>query len=123
VTLSPEAQAIRDQARSELRANAGLAYPENWDDGVTARAAWSDGTVCRCSIRDPNKTDAGYKLAQRLTGVPEVQDIRLLRVHLDDEPPGVGATLDFDSGSVKLLFWSQVSDYTGQAVGVCRFTR
>lgn len=86
-------------------------------------ATWSDGVSCRFSVQDPNKTDAGYKLAQRLGGVPEVQDIRLLRVHVDDEAPGEGATLGWDGGTVKLLFWSQVSDFTGQAIGVLRLTR
>lgn len=86
-------------------------------------ATWSDGTDCRFSVQDPSKTDAGTKLAQRLTGVPDVLDVRLLKAHPADPPPGEGASLPWDGGTLTLVGWSQVSDFTGQAVGVCRLVR
>lgn len=84
---------------------------------------WSDGTSCRFSVRDPARTDSGTRLAQRLTGTPDVLDVRLLTVHPDDEPPGEGATLPWDGGTLTLVSWGQVSDFTGQATGVCRLVR
>lgn len=84
---------------------------------------WSDGTSCRFSVRDPAKTDQGTRLAQRLTGEVSVTDVRLLTVHPDDEPPGEGASLPWDGGTLTLVSWGQPSDFTGQAVGVCRLTR
>lgn len=84
---------------------------------------WSDGTSCRFSVQDPSKTSSGSQLAQRLTGLPTVLDVRLLRVHPDDPKPGVEAALPWDGGTVRLEEWTQVSDFTGQSVGVLRFTR
>ncbi|WP_019585224.1 hypothetical protein [Deinococcus apachensis] len=84
---------------------------------------WSDGTTCRFSVRDPARTDQGIRLAQRLTGEPNVLDVRLLSVAPDHEPPGEGASIPWDGGTLTLVSWGQVSDFTGQAVGVCRLTR
>ncbi|WP_027459267.1 hypothetical protein [Deinococcus murrayi] len=84
---------------------------------------WSDGTHCRFSVRDPAKTNQGTRLAQRLAGSPEVLDIRLLSTHPDDPPPGEGASIPWDGGTLTLVSWGQVSDFTGQAVGVCRLVR
>lgn len=86
-------------------------------------ATWSDGTTCRFSVRDPARTDQGTRLAQRLTGTPEVLDIRLLSTHPEDEPPGEGASIPWDGGTLTLVSWGQVSDFTVQAAGVCRLVR
>lgn len=84
---------------------------------------WSDGTSCRFSVQDPSATDQGTRLAQRLTGTVEVLDVRLVKTHPADPPPGEGASLPWDGGTLTLVSWGQVSDFTGQAVGVCRLVR
>jgi hypothetical protein len=102
-------------AQGALRDNADLVYRHT--------DTWSDGTRCRYSVTDPNRTDAGAKLAQRLTGTPDVLDVRFLKVHPDDPKPGTRATLPWDGGTLTLEDWSQVSEFTGQATGICRFVR
>ncbi len=86
------------------------------------QATWSDGTHCRFSLQDPSKTDAGVRMAQRLTGTDEVTDVLLLRVHPDDPRPDTGAEVPWDYGTARLVSWGTPSDFTGQAVGVCRLT-
>lgn len=110
-------------ALEDLRADARAALLENADVLYRHTLVWSDGTSCRASVQDPNRTDAGVRLAQRLTGTPDTLDIRLLRVHVDHEPPGTGATTTWDGGLLTLVDWTQSSDFTGTAVGVCRLTR
>ena len=107
--------AIRQRVRASLTARAELLYRH--------QAEWSDGTNPRFSVRDPNRTDQGARLAQRLSGTPDVLDVRLLTCHPDDEPPGEGASLPWDGGTLTLVSWGQPSDFSGQAVGVCRLTR
>ena len=106
---------IRQRVLGSLRGRAELLYRHS--------GTWSDGSACRFSVRDPNRTDAGARLAQRLSGTPEILDIRLLSVHPDDEPPGEGARLPWDGGVLTLVSWGQPSDFTGQATGVCRLER
>lgn len=90
---------------------------------------WSDGTACQCSVQDPSATDQGYKLAQRLSGLPDVLDVRLLRVRPGDPTPGEGASLPWDGGTLKLVSWGQPDEHTRQIsagwrqVGVTRLTR
>lgn len=88
-----------------------------------ASLTWSDGTVARASVVDPNRTDAGARLAQRLTGLPDVLDIRLLYPHPQDTLPNETARTPWDGGTLTLVSWGQVDSITGQAMAVCRFTR
>ena len=106
---------LRDLAQAALRDNDDLLYRH--------AATWSDGTTCRFSVQDPSKTSGGSQLAQRLTGLPDVLDVRLLRVHLDDPKPGGRASIPWDGGTLTLEDWSQASDFTGQAIGICRMVR
>jgi len=84
---------------------------------------WSDGTTCRFSVQDPNPHGRWSTPRAAPDRHARRADVRVLRVHPQDLPPGEGAALAWDGGTVTLVSWSQVSDFTGQAVGVCRFTR
>ncbi|GGO22172.1 hypothetical protein [Deinococcus humi] len=106
-----------------LQATAQRLLNQNADLLYRHTDTWSDGTSCRFSVQDPNQTDQGTRLAQRLTGVPDVLDVRLLKTHPADPPPGEGASLTWDGGTLTLVNWGQVSDFTGLAVGVCRLVR
>ncbi|WP_407538880.1 hypothetical protein Q0M94_11940 [Deinococcus radiomollis] len=106
---------LRSMSQELFHQEADLLYPHS--------SVWSDGTDCRYGIQDPNRTDAGVRLAQRLTGTPDVLDVRLLRVHPDAPKPGTRATIPWDGGTLTLEDWSQVSEITIQATGVCRFVR
>jgi hypothetical protein len=106
---------IQALSQGVLRDNANLLFRRT--------GTWSDGTACRFSVQDPVKTDSGTRLAQRLTGTPDVLDVRLLKVHPDDLKPGTRASIPWDGGTLTIEDWSQVSEFTGQAIAVCRFVR
>ena len=112
---------LLDELRAEARGV--LVDPELSEVLFRHRQTWSDGTLCRFSVQDPSKTSSGSQLAQRLTGLPDVLDVRLLRVHLDDPKPGGRASIPWDGGTLTLEDWSQASDFTGQAIGICRMVR
>ena len=112
---------LLDELRAEARGV--LVDPELSEVLFRHKQAWSDGTTCRFSVQDPSKTSSGSQLAQRLTGLPDVLDVRLIRVHPDDARPGTLATLPWDGGTLSLVEWSQKSDFTDQAIGIGRFTR
>ena len=107
---------VRESVQAAQRANADLLYRHT--------LVWSDGTSCRASVQDLNRTSTARRLASAFsTDVPLVTDARILRVHPDDPLPGEGATTPWDGGSLLLDTWTQRSDFTGQALGLCRLRR
>lgn len=110
--------AIRERATEALRRNADVLYRHS--------ATWSDGSSCRFSVKDAArvKPDEVARLSA-FAGSNGLlfQDLRVLTVHPDDVPPGEGASLNWDGGTLEVLSWSQVSDFTGQAKGTCVLRR
>ncbi|GAA3995242.1 hypothetical protein GCM10022631_01760 [Deinococcus rubellus] len=109
-----ELDALRADARSELRANAELIYRHS--------ATWSDGTTCRFSVQDPSKVDGN--LARSLRSRPDAADLRILKVHQDDSRPALAARTPFDSGGVLFVErYPQQSDFLDSGLAVCRLVR
>jgi len=76
----------------------------------------------RCSITDPNKVDNSVNRATLMDVEVDVRrDTRLLRVHPEDleERPPVGAEVAWDGRTLRVVSWSQASEYTGQTLGTC----
>lgn len=79
---------------------------------------WSDGTVCRYALKDPNK---GQDKPARLQTDPLPASLRLLRLWPGDPEPALGATIAYQTtGTLVLGLWSDESVWTGQRVGICR---
>lgn len=106
---------IRAVAIAALVKNAALLYRQE--------GRWSDGVLCRFSVSQPSLTQSGTLHAQGLTGEMNVLDVRLLTVHPSYRTPGEGAWIAWDGGRITLTEWTQPSDFTGQATGICRLTR
>ncbi len=108
-------------AGRQLRKNADVLYrhSDTWT-GTGQRLGME--VTCRFSVDDPNETSQGVQRAQSLTGDLNVLDVRLLDVHPDDPKPELGDTVPWDGGTLKLVNWSTVNDFTLQAEGVCRLT-
>jgi hypothetical protein len=107
VTRLPDIQGAFRQA---LETNADLLYRHT--------ATWSDGTRCRFSVQDPNKADTA--LNRTLRERPDAPDLRLLKVHPADTRPTLAAHLTWEDGVLFVERYAQASDFTAQAVGVCR---
>lgn len=88
--------------------------------------AWSDGTICWCSVKDPSALGqnavASAEAYARQAGVP-FSDVRLLNVRPGDPTPSEGATAQFDGGTLTVDLWGQVSPYTGTATATCVLRR
>ncbi|GAA4002356.1 hypothetical protein GCM10022631_11310 [Deinococcus rubellus] len=112
--MGTELDALRAEARGELRANADVLYRHS--------ATWSDGTFCRFSVQDPARD--GRSGPQKLSTSPLDASLRRLKVHLDDIMPSVGASAEYppDAPTGVLVRDSQTdtSDFTGLSTGVCR---
>lgn len=100
---------LRNLAVTQLRRNADVLYRHE--------AEWSDGTTCRYSVKDPQKLDTAT--ARALRNDPAYDRPRLVTVHPDDEKPGTGATVEHEGRTLHLVVWTDVSDFTGQAVALC----
>ena len=111
----------RERIRQRLRDNADLLYRHTGEFAL-GHHRWP----CRFSVRDPAraKPDELARL-QAFAGVRGLvyTDLRLLRVHPDDDLPFPGATLPWDDGTLEVLEWSQASDFTGLRVGTCVLRR
>lgn len=113
--------AIRERVQNRLRGNADLIYRQS----LTFRLgphAWE----ARCSVKDPQKLKADevgklrlYADANGLT----YTDLRQIKVHPDDIEPFPGASVAFDDGTLEVLDWSQVSDFTGRRTGTAVLRR
>ncbi|CAM3269028.1 hypothetical protein DESA109040_05910 [Deinococcus saxicola] len=101
---------IQATAHRLLTGNADLLY--------TLTGTWSDGTLCRFSVRDPNK--GGRSSETQLQTDPIPASLRLLRVHPDDARATPGASLIYQGERLVLGLWADQSIWTGQQVGVCR---
>lgn len=102
--------AIQQRVQGALRRNADLLYRH--------QPVWSDGSSPRISVEEADPRGRDY--ARAVTQAPDLvkQDIRFIRYHPDDTPPGEGAACAFDGGRLELRHWGQVNDFAGTALGV-----
>ena len=118
---------IHQRVTDALRRNADVIYRHQ---GVFTKT--QNGTLreypCRFSVRDPVKADRNtIAAADTFARAEQVvfTDVRLLKVHPDDKRPPEGSVLTtpWDGGRLEVRRWSQPSDFTGQAVGLCLIRR
>ena len=121
MSLLDKIRAAADKARSpeilEVRFQEVLTFTRGDD-------TWEH---VQCSVQDPQKLKAdavaAAEAAARDFQVP-YRDLRLLRVHPDEQRPPVGATAPWDSGgTLEILAWGQASRYTDQKLGTCVLRR
>lgn len=121
LTDAPEFRAYRAEAQATVHEYGGVMFRRT-DTFTLGPHRWP----CRFSVRDPAKAkpDELARL-QAFAGVRGLvyTDLRLLRVHPDDDLPFPGATLSWDDGTLEVLDWSQESDFTGLRVGTCVLRR
>lgn len=113
--------AIRERVQQRLSGNADVLYRHTGTFTLGSHK-W----LCRFSVKDPQKLKADAiadaEAAARQFNVL-YRDVRLLRIHPDDQRPVKGAKLPWDGGLLEILDWSQQSDFTGQKVATCVLRR
>lgn len=119
--------AIRVRVQSRLRANGDVIYRHQ---GTFTRE--QNGRAreypCRFSVRDPvkgSRDQVAVAEAFATAAGAAFRDVRVLTVHPDDPRPPEGAVLadPWDGGRLEVRSWSQPSDFTGQAIGLCLLRR
>lgn len=108
----------RTRARAGLRGAADLVYRHSL---TFSFAGVTSPHVTRCSIKDPRQIDfstarSAEAGAARL-GVP-FADLRLVKVHPDDDLPHPGSRVPWDGGELEILEWAQASDFTLTSLGL-----
>lgn len=119
--------ALRDRAQGALRRSAELIYRHQ---GVFTKVqnGREQQYACRFSVKDPlklNRDTIGRVEAFAQAENAAFTDIRVLKVHPDDLRPPQGAALSdaWDGGQLVIRAWSQPSDLTDQAMGLCLLRR
>ena len=121
LTDNPEFRAYRAEAQATVREYQGVMF-RHQGEFTLGPHRW----LCRFSVQDPDKVSrqaiaAAEAAAQRFS--VDYRDIRLLKVHPDDDRPVKGATLPWDGGTLELLEWSQASDFTDLKTATCVLRR
>ncbi|RJF74460.1 hypothetical protein D3875_04055 [Deinococcus cavernae] len=132
-----ELNAYRAMAAAEIRAYQGVMFRHSGTFVKTQNGRERE-YPCRFSVIDPVKADRNTIAAADTFGRGEgvaFVDVRLLKVHPEDRRPPEGSVLsrkneagqwepeNWDGGRLEVRRWSQASDFTGQAVGLCHIRR
>ncbi|MDK2013568.1 MULTISPECIES: hypothetical protein [unclassified Deinococcus] len=118
----PELAALRAEAGREIQASAGLLFRHQLTFTL-GEHTWE----VRCSVTDPQRLkpdeQARWRAVATERRVP-FADLRILKVRPQDRPPFPGAAaLELDDGTLEVLEYGQVSDFTGIRVGTCVLRR
>lgn len=109
--LSTEMRAIQEQFQAGFSSQAGFFFPYRLTP-VPGVPFW--GNVWPADVRG-----SAYARAVQQMPTLAAQDVRFLTVRPGEEPPGEGATIPFDGGTLTLHFWAQVDAMSGESIGCC----